>query len=336
MRDGHAIFDMVVHVHNTIHENWKTRDGQIAQPWLYRFTTTMRRGIVDVPPKEVLYSTPWSAERIRDMIFHDGSQIDYAMVQVVPLFELWAEDPEDAINRPYTLAKLEPRVIFCGGTDPVIRGLNRALKDIEHQITDMGARSIKFYNAHSSGRSWRMDDKNIAYPMYEKMLELGVNLAQVHKGDPQGLEPMTALQAHDVAEAAIDFPEMNFVVHHLGFPYDDETIAIAARFPNIYLAMSTWINMIKFAPEPTAMRWGKALFWCGPEKLLWGSETPLWPDTQRLLDLCWNFQMPDHLIDGWGFPEITDEDRYKMFGGNMLRLLGMSETVPATVASSSR
>ena len=237
-----------------------------------------------------------------------------------------------AVERQYELVQLYPdRAIFCGGTDPILRGLNTAMHDIDHQIQDLGAVSIKFYTAHTRGRSWRMDDPHVAYPLYERMLEQGVSLAQVHKGNPLGPEPLTALQAHDVGQAAQDFPEMRFIIHHLGVPYEDETIMIAARYPNVYLSMSTWINSIGIAPRLTAERLGKALFAVGPDRILWGSEAPVGPDPQDLLEACWNFQIPEDLRAGYGYPVITDEDRRKMFGANMLGLLGMPETAPASV-----
>lgn len=207
----------------------------------------------------------------------------------------------------------------------MLRGVGRAVRDISFQIETLGAKSIKLYTGHPYGNSWRMDDREVAYPMFERMLELGIDLVQVHKGDPQGMEPLDDLHPRDVHQAALDFPEMNFIVHHLAFPFEDAAIDLGSRHPNVYLAMSTWINMIKTAPVETAMRMGKLLRWCSPEKVLWGSESPIWPRAQHLLDLSWDFQIPEDLRKGWGFPEITDEDRRLMFGGNMLRLLKMDE-----------
>jgi predicted TIM-barrel fold metal-dependent hydrolase len=176
--------------------------------------------------------------------------------------------------------------------------------------------------------SWRMDDPDVAYPMYDKMLELGVNLVQVHKGDPQGLEPLETLHPGDIHKAAIDYPQMNFIVHHLAFPFDDAAIDLGSRLPNVYLSMSTWINMINIAPAEVAHRMGKLLLWCRPEKVVWGSEVPLWPSSTKLLEMAWEFQIPEELQQGWGFPEITDDDRKLMYGGNMLRLLGMPYEPP--------
>jgi predicted TIM-barrel fold metal-dependent hydrolase len=193
----------------------------------------------------------------------------------------------------------------------------------------MGSKSIKLYTGHSYGMSWRMDDRTVAYPMFERMLELGCDLVQVHKGDPQGMEPLESLHPGDVHQAAIDFPDMTFIVHHLAFPFDDVAIDLAARLPNVYLSMSTWINMVNIAPREVATRMGKALLWCGPGKLIYGSEVPLWPSSQRLLELMWDLEIPEDLQLGWGYPEITDEDRRLMFGATMLRLLGMPEAPPA-------
>jgi hypothetical protein len=326
VRDNTIIFDNVVHLHNLRDDNVIEPEGRVTQNFFFRTVRSMKGS--DYPYDE--FAREWSAERVRDILFREGSQIDYAMVQTVPMFDLY-KDGLDAVERQYELHVLCPdRVIFCGGTDPVLRGLNHALRDIERQTLEMGARSIKFYTAHTRGRSWRMDDRHLAYPMYERMLELGVNLAQVHKGNPLGPEPLTALQAHDVGQAALDFPEMNFVIHHLGVPYEDETITIAARYPNVYLSMSTWINMIGVAPRLTAERLGKALAACGSDRVLWGSEAPLGPDPQMLLEAVWDFQIPEDLVAGYGYPEITDADRAKMFGANMLRLLGMEARVSAS------
>lgn len=323
MRDGGTIFDMVVHVHNMLRTNFDTPVGRLAMPNFYRNAKVLKHGVERVPPIDQFFSDPPDPKIVFDRIF-DGSQIDYAMAQVVPLFDLFAEPVEQNVERVYALTRLAPeRIIFCGGTDPMLRGINTALHDIDDQVTRLGARSMKFYTAHAFGQSWRMDDRLLAYPMYERMLELGCNIAQVHKGDPQGIEPLDALHPRDVHQAALDFPEMNFIIHHLAFPFEDAAIDIAARLPNVYLSMSTWINMINVAPAEVTMRFGKMLSWCSPEKVLWGSETPIWPHAQTLLDLTAQLQFSRELQDGWGFPEITDEDRRLMLGHNMLRLLGL-------------
>lgn len=334
MRGENTIFDLVVHIHNLLDVNLETAPGRVARPWKYHHVSRYRGGAGPMPSYEEFYSTIPSPESVVEKIFGGGSQVDFAMAQVVPLFELFIEDPETNIRRVHAMTQLEPeRLIFCGGTDPVIRGARQALDDLTWQIEDLGARSIKLYNAHSLGLSWRMDDRRLAYPMYERMLDLGCNVVQVHKGDPQGMEPLNDLRADDVHQAALDFPDLNFIIHHLAFPYEDAAIDLGSRHPNVFLAMSTWINMIRIAPREVAMRLGKALAWCGPEKILWGSETPLWPSAQLLLDEIYDFQIPEDLRSGWGYPEITAEDRRLMFGANAMRLFGIPEDARAPLSS---
>jgi predicted TIM-barrel fold metal-dependent hydrolase len=324
MRGDSIIFDNVVHLHNLREDNVIEPEGRIAQNFFYRTLQAVKGR--DYKVEE--FASAWTGRRVGELLFRPGSQIDYAMVQTVPMFDLY-KDGLDAVERQYELVQLYPeRVIFCGGTDPVLRGLNTAMHDIDHQIGDLGAVSIKFYTGHSRGQSWRMDDPKLAYPLYERMLEHGVSIAQVHKGNPLGPEPLTALQAHDVGQAALDFPQMRFIIHHLGVPYEDETIMIAARLPNVYLSTSTWINSIGIAPRLTAERLGKILQQVGSDRVLWGSEAPLGPDPQTLFEACWNFQIPEDLRRGYGYPTITDDDRRKIFGANMLGLLGMAYTPP--------
>jgi len=130
----------------------------------------------------------------------------------------------------------------------------------------------------------------------------------------------------DLQRVAYDFPELNIIIHHLGVPWVEETISIASRFPNVYLAMSTWVNSIPIQPALVIERIGRILFECGPEKLIWGSEAPLAGAVQPLLDRCWDVQ----LQDGYGFPDISDDDRRLIYGENMMRLLGIGrEALPA-------
>ena len=39
-----------------------------------------------------------------------------------------------------------------------------------------------------------MDDPKVAFPVYEKAMELGINLIGVHEGVPLGPQPIEAVQ----------------------------------------------------------------------------------------------------------------------------------------------
>src|SRR5262249_50930605 len=245
----------------------------------------------------------WTIDEVHRIVFEDGST-NFAMAQTVPLFDMF-KDGFAHVERQWQLKEKDPeRVVFVGGADPVYHGADDAVREIERQA-EMGARSFKFYSGHSRGRSWRCDDRALAYPMYEKALELGVNLLQFHKGNPLALERIEDLAPHDLQQVAVDFPEANIVIHHMAAPYTAFAIDFARRFPNIYLSTSAWINELLTRPVPTTALLGEAISRCGAEKLLFGSELPLFPNARQLVDLVLEVQIPEEMQSGYGYPEIT-------------------------------
>ncbi len=67
---------------------------------------------------------------------------------------------------------------------------------------------------------------------------------------------------------------------------------------------------------------GKLLFWCGEDKIIYGSEAPIW-QPQWALEAFWNFQLPQDLVEGYGYPQLTEQAKRKILGENLLRLHGM-------------
>jgi predicted TIM-barrel fold metal-dependent hydrolase len=194
---------------------------------------------------------------------------------------------------------------------------------MERQVSEWGARAFKFYNAHVDDNSWRCDDEKIAYPMYEKARELGINVLQFHKGIPLGLTDIEDSKAVDIQRAARDFPDMTFVIYHMAYPYVEECINIAARFKNVYLALSGNWAFYFLRPRQFFMHLGQALQDIGSDRLLWGSEAPLTGNPYPYLRALATIQIPDDLQEGWGFPAITEDDRRNMLGLNFARLLGV-------------
>jgi predicted TIM-barrel fold metal-dependent hydrolase len=225
----------------------------------------------------------------------------------------------------YELAQACPeRVLFCGGVDPIYHGRRGALYELQRQVEEWNAVSMKFYKAHGPWTAWTADDRDLAYPIWERCLELGVRNVQFHCGVPLGNERIEDLRPNDIQRAAADFPDLQFVIHHLGDPYVDESINIAARFSNVWLALSsTVVNIWPIAPWTAYERLGKALLAVGPDRLLWGSEAFIWPDVQRLLDIFLAMEMPDELQDRYGYPALTREVQRKILGLNQARLLGI-------------
>ncbi|GGF36244.1 amidohydrolase family protein [Subtercola lobariae] len=323
MNDGMFIFDCVVHTQDfTDRQIAPGTDGKNVvahrqNQQSFNRLMASKGGPADKPD----FYNPVDPDWARAQLF-ERSQTDIAMVQTVPLFGPW-KDSLGPAQLCYDLAQRDPeRLIFCGGVDPSWQGLEFALDEMERQVVEWGAKSFKFYGYQDRDHHWRADDPELAYPLYEKALELGIKLVQFHKGYPLGMHPVEAFRPNDLQMAAYDFPELNFGIHHMGDPYVDETISIAGRFPNIHLMLPLWFNQYFLQPYPMLHRIGQALLSVGPDRLAYGSEGFIWPDVQAYITMWANLEMPDELQDRYGYPELTREIKEKIFGLNFAAALG--------------
>jgi predicted TIM-barrel fold metal-dependent hydrolase len=151
--------------------------------------------------------------------------------------------------------------------------------------------------------SWRCDDERLAYPLYQKCLDLGVDVVQFHKGFPFGNQPLAPLSPLDIERAAIDFPSLRFIIHHLALPYFEEAASMAARHPNIYLALSGNLNMALIAPRLVQTHIGRLLGEVGVHKLLWGSEAALAGCPAPYIKAFLEMDIPEDLRVGYGMPQ---------------------------------
>jgi uncharacterized protein len=315
------VFDGVAHVFNFEKKNALGPAGEMFINHLYAFHATLTpEGQPVMPAEEFLRQ--WTVEDIDEMVY-DNSSTDMLCAMPLPLTDLfrdglspWEECAELASRRP-------DRTVFWGSVNP-LEG-RRALDLMERQVGEFGAKAFKFYNVrYDYGRPfpWRMDDPQVAFPVFEKAQELGVNLIGVHKGVPLGPQPIEATQTWDMDGAAANFPDINFVIFHVGLPFIDEVCWQLIRHPNLYASIAATINFVVRAPRQFAETLGKLLFWCGEDKIIYGSEAPIW-QPQWALEAFWNFQIPQDLTDGYGYPQLTEQAKRKILGENLLRLHGM-------------
>ena len=95
--------------------------------------------------------------------------------------------------------RYQERVITWGTVNP-LEG-DKALDLMELQVKEFGAKAFKFYNIRydfGAPFPWRMDDPRVAFPVYEKARELGINLIAVHKGIPLGPQSLEGTQVYDI------------------------------------------------------------------------------------------------------------------------------------------
>jgi hypothetical protein len=315
------VFDGVAHVFNFEKKNALGPAGEMFINHIYAFHNVLTpEGQPVLPAEEFLRQ--WTVDEIDEMVYGQ-STTDMLVAMPLPLTDLfrdglspWEECAELASRRP-------DRTVFWGSVNP-LEG-RRALDLMERQVGEFGAKAFKFYNVrYDYGRPfpWRMDDPQVAFPVFEKAQELGVNLIGVHKGVPLGPQPIEATQTWDMDGAAANFPGINFVIFHVGLPFIDETCWQLIRHPNLYASIAATINFVVRAPRQFAEIMGKLLFWAGEDKIVYGSEAPIW-QPQWALDAFWNFSLPQDLVEGYGYPQLTEQAKRKILGENLLRLHGM-------------
>ena len=137
---------------------------------------------------------------------------------------------------------------------------------------------VKLYTAewHNGSRGWTLKDREAQF-FLEKCGELGIKNIHVHKGPTIWPLDKDAFDVRDVDYAATSFPELNFVVEHVGLPRIEDFCFMATQEPNVYAGLAVVIGGLMHArPRFFAKVMGELLFWVGEDKMLFGSDYAIW------------------------------------------------------------
>jgi len=110
-----------------------------------------------------------------------------------------------------------------------------ATDDLEHAVNDLGLRGLKL---SPPTQEFYPNDVELAYPIYEKAQSLGIPIV-FHAG--MSWEPRARAkygQPIHLEDVAFDFPNLNIVIAHFGWPWVLETVMLALKYPNVYLDTS--------------------------------------------------------------------------------------------------
>ena len=217
------------------------------------------------------------------------------------------------------------RVLTLGTIEPNREG---HLEKLEYYFKELKMTGLKLYpwDATTQG-GWWQDDEKLAYPLWEKCLELGIDKIHIHKGLPASFTMSKYVHPQDIDQPLRDFPNLNFIIYHAAFPYIDELIAInVGRHPrpNLYVDLGSTFALQVNTPVALAHNMGKLLRYIGADHMCWGTDTPIWGAPQWQIEAFRKLTIPDELIAGYGYPEFTDQDKDLIFGGNMARLYGIN------------
>ena len=211
----------------------------------------------------------------------------------------------------------------------------------------------------SEMQRWQLDDEAVAYPTYEliskhkEMLKTrpGFFNICVHKGlSPEATPDPKLGHPSDVPKAAKDWPHLNFIIYHSciqpRFFYSDSMQAIrsgrlrdgvpdiawttafaqlAAPFRNVYAEIgTTFASTVITFPTVCAHILGQLVKYCGPDRVVFGSDSIWYGSPQWQIEALWRFQIPDEMRRQWGYPELTAAIKRKILGLTSARLYGLS------------
>lgn len=191
-----------------------------------------------------------------------------------------------------------------------------AVDSVEHAVRELGARAIKIYPTYNH---YRPDDREVCWPMYEKIQELGVPLI-VHQAWTTTVDaPMKFQHPWQLDDVARDFRELTIVLAHFGVPWVDEAMCLVAKHDNVYTDLSFWT--IVEMPEMILLQLLRCpRYGCTYDRILWGSDYPLTTPAESLRLLREELPVA---AERMGLPMIPDEAMELILGGNAARIYGL-------------
>ncbi len=250
------------------------------------------------------WKRPWTAKA------EDEVAADFAAAGVEAV--LVALDLETTIGTPpcgndYVAAmrdRHEVMVQAWGTVDP-LKG-EAALEEAGHAIRDLGLLGFHF---HPIMQHFAVDDPRYR-PLWEEIGGLGVPVmidvgtTGMGAGMPGGMGArIRHAHPNTIDNLAADFPSLTIIMAHPGWPWVDETTAVALHKGNVYWEMSGW------APKYFAASIKRDIKGRLREKIMFGSDYPSMPY--------------ERIFREWDELGYREEVMAQVFHGNAERVLGL-------------
>lgn len=299
-----------------------------VQMWWNAIDGIMRPTMQGAPPSYMDTLEPWEMQKSTDpeniIRAMDKYGVDIACLLPESMMDTTGYSSRWCTNGDAWAAvqKHPDRFIINPNISPIKkRGVENAIWELEYWV-DKGAKIFKYYSPEDT----YINDTEL-WPFYKRAEELGVVLC-LHAGfswvPPGKSKYCYPTQIDDVAR---DFPNLKIVAFHMGYPYTDAMNMVAMGHPNVYLCLSLLVPWAISAPYKFAHIIGEAMRFVGPDRIIWGTDSAgygaqIGAAAVGLTD----FQIPDELQWKYGYQPLSDEDKKKIFGGNLARLLGIDPT----------
>lgn len=249
----------------------------------------------------------------------------------------------DATRRIVDAMEGDHRLMLHGRVNPNQPG---DLEDMDRLAADFPIAAWKTYTqwAPEGGSGFYMTDEP-GEKMIAKARALGVRNIAIHKGLAFGPKSYEHSLCSDIGEAAKRHPDINFILYHSGFdtqvtedaftPGEGKAAGMdvlcqslldagIAPNSNVYAELgSTWRFLMR-DPDQAAHALGKLIRYCGPDNVLWGTDSIWYGSPQDQIQAFRAFQISDEFQDQYGYAALTKEIKAKIFGLNATRPYGIS------------
>jgi uncharacterized protein len=188
---------------------------------------------------------------------------------------------------------------FVGVASVDLRRPVAAVRELRRAVRELGMRALRIVPW-----LWGLPPNDRRYyPLYAECVELGIPFCtQVgHTGPLRTSETGRPIPYLD--DVALEFPDLVIVGGHIGYPWTNEMIALATKYPNVYIDTSAYTAK-RFPPELVAYMKGN-----GRRKVLFATNYPM--------------ITPQHALESLDALELEEESKELFLSGNARRVFAL-------------
>ncbi|HYT79224.1 MAG TPA: amidohydrolase family protein [Actinomycetota bacterium] len=209
------------------------------------------------------------------------------------------------------------RFIGFASVNPAYQGVQAAVEELERSIGELALSGVKLYPMY---QHWAANDRELAFPIYEKAQELGIPV-MIHQAGSTRIDAKLELARPAILDdIGRVFRDLRVIVAHCGWPWVDEALFLLTKHPNFYAELSYLIASV--TRRDLFLLLGR----CEPmfvplEKLFFGTDYPgFLYDPVKLKEKLLSINDEADVVD---LPKIADGKLAGIMGDNFARLIGL-------------
>ncbi|MDH3705684.1 MAG: amidohydrolase [Acidimicrobiia bacterium] len=294
----------------------------------------------------------FSIESFLDLYFLQ-SDTSLVVLSAIPVFESPSPLSPEVMAQTRAIAAAlcdHDRILAHGMATPNVGDVEEQLAAMADLRAEFDVSAWKMYPHIPASTPFRFDDADPSLPQIggrflDQVRQVGPPIVCVHKGISSVGGGYPADPA-DIGPAAVDNPDISFVVYHSGYelavsegPYDPadpnggiDRLLVSCEAAgvgpgaNVYAELgSTWRSVMG-DPDQAAHTLGKLLVAFGEDRVVWGTDSIWYGSPQDQIEAFRAFEITEQFQEQYGYPALTDEVKDKILGLNSAELYGVDPT----------